>query len=167
MYTNSITVDAVIDALGNFLEPFVGDSEIIRGQVNRVSPPAGEFVELTDITSVDLSVPAVTYRPDDNEADITGPARIEIQVDFYGPNAGDYCKSAKAAFRTSWGFEQFPAGIKPLYMSDGIQAPLITGEKQYESRWTSTASLQYNPIITVPQEFADEAIPNIVIPADL
>lgn len=167
MYTSSIVVDQVIDALADFLQLFVEDAEIARAQVNRVAMPPSPCVILTELLQVDLEVPYENYQPLENTTTITGPVRIDVQVDFYGVQAGDFCKVVKNAFRSQWGFAQFPVNIKPLYTSDGIQSPLITGEKQYESRWTLTVSIQYNPTVTVPQEYADEAIPNAVIPADV
>jgi hypothetical protein len=158
----SILIDTIIDALAAYLAPFIAGVPIIRGQVNRVPMPQGAFVELTEILTVDLSVPYAGYDPVLNTAILHGPARIDIQVDFYGSSAGDYCKAAKTAFRTGWGFDAFPTDIKPLYMSDGNQSPLITGEQQYESRWTLTASMQYNPTVTVPQQFADALAVTVV-----
>jgi len=167
MYTASITVDQVIDALADFLAPFVPGASVVRAQVNRVAMPPNPCVILTEMLQVDLSVPATEYQPDDGTATIEGSTRIDIQIDFYGAQAGEFCKTVKTAFRSHWGFAHFPANIKPLYTSDGIQSPLTTGEQQYESRWTLTASLQYNPIVTVPQDFADVLTPNKVLPADV
>lgn len=167
MYTSSITVDQVIDALADFLGPFVPGAQIVRAQVNRVAMPSNPGVVLTEMLQVDLSVPATEYQPDAGTATVEGPTRIDIQIDFYGAQAGEFCKTVKTAFRSHWGFAHFPANIKPLYTSDGIQSPLTTGEQQYESRWTLTASLQYNPIVTVPQDFADVLTPNKVLPADV
>ena len=167
MYTSSITVDQVIDALADFLGPFVPGAQVVRAQVNRVAMPSNPGVVLTEMLQVDLSVPATEYQPDAGTATIEGPTRIDIQIDFYGAQAGEFCKTVKTVFRSHWGFAHFPANIKPLYTSDGIQSPLTTGEQQYESRWTLTASLQYNPIVTVPQEFADVLVPNKVLPADV
>ena len=167
MYTSSINVDQVIDALADFLAPFVPGAQIVRAQVNRVAMPSNPGVVLTEMLQVDLSVPATEYQPDAGTATIEGPTRIDIQIDFYGEQAGEFCKTVKTAFRSHWGFSHFPANIKPLYTSDGIQTPLTTGEQQYESRWTLTASLQYNPIVTVPQDFADVLTPNKVLPADV
>jgi len=158
----SILIDTIIDALAAYLAPFVGGVPIVRGQVNRVPMPQGAFVELTEILTVDLSVPYAGYDTVLGTAILHGPARIDIQVDFYGTSAGDYCKAAKTAFRTGWGFDAFPTDIKPLYMSDGTQSPLTTGEQQYETRWTLTASMQYNPTVSVPQQFADALAVNIV-----
>ena len=166
-YVSSITVDQVIDALAAFLAPFVPGAQVVRAQVNRVAMPSNPGVVLTEMLQVDLSVPATEYQPVDGTATIEGSTRIDIQIDFYGAQAGEFCKTVKTAFRSHWGFSHFPANIKPLYTSDGIQAPLVTGEQQYESRWTLTASLQYNPIVTVPQDFADVLTPNKVLPADV
>jgi len=156
MYTSSITVDNVIDALADFLQPFVDGADIIRAQVNRVSMPSLPCVVLTELFHVDLSIPSQNYDVLNDEVDLSASNRIDIQVDFYGESAGDYCRSVETAFRTMWGFDAFPAGIKPLYTSDGIQSPLISGEQQYVSRWTLTVSMQYNPIVSAPQQFADE-----------
>lgn len=172
MYASSITVDQVIDALAAVLAPFV-PGQIVRGQVNRVALPSNPCCVLTEIMQVDLSIPSADYRPPTDPipaigtATLVGPTRIDVQADFYGAQAGEYCKAAMMVFRSFWGFDQFPANIKPLYTSDGHQAPLTTGEQQYESRWTLTVSMQYNPTVTVPQDFADVATPNRPIPADV
>lgn len=166
-YTSSITVDQVIDALKAFLTPFMPGAQIVRAQVNRVALPSNPCAVLTELLQVDLSVPATDYQPLANTATIYGPSRIDVQIDFYGAQAGEFCKTVKTAFRSHWGFAHFPANIRPLYTSDGVQSPLLTGEQQYESRWTLTASMQYNPTVTVPQEFADVAYPSLVIPADV
>ncbi len=167
MYTASISVDQVIEALAAFLVPFVPGGQIVRAQVNRVALPSNPCCVLTELLQIDLSVPSTDYQPLDNTATIIGPTRIDVQIDFYGAQASEFCKAAKTTFRSHWGFANFPANIKPLYTSDGVQSPLITGEQQYESRWTLTAYMQYNPIITVPQDFADEAIPNQLVPVDV
>lgn len=153
-YIPSILIDAVITALADFIQPFVGAAPIIRAQVNRVPPPAPGFVELREILQVDLETPTSTNNTLNQQAQITTPTRIDIQVDFYGPSAGDWCKAIKAVMRSQYAPAQFPAGIAPLYCSDGNQAPLITGEQQYENRWILTCSLQYNPNVFVPQQSA-------------
>lgn len=155
MYTISIIIDDVIDALKAAIQPFVGSTQIVRGQSNRTPMPNNPCVVLTELLSVDLSVPRTEYQNIAETATVTGPTRIDIQVDFYDGLSGEYCKLIQMMFRTGIGFDSFPATIKPLYCSDGVQSPLITGEQQWESRWTLTASLQYNPVVTLPQQSAD------------
>lgn len=165
-YVASIAIDAVITALGAFIQPFVGAAQIVRGQGNRVPPPLDSFVKLTEILQVDLETPTITFDGIPHEVpgqvNILGPKRIDIQVDFYGPSSGDQCAAFKGVYRTFYATSQFPDGIAPLYCSDGRQAPLINSEQQYESRWTITASLQYNPTVSITQQSATKLAVNIL-----
>ena len=154
-YISSIAIDSVIDALKAFIQPFVGSNPIIRAQVNRVPMPLTGFVVLTELLEVDLETPSTELDSANDQLTITAPTQINVQVDFYGPSAGDQCKALKTVFRSIYSPVQFPDGIKPLYCSDGLQSPLISGEEQWESRFTITASLQYNPAVVVPQQSAD------------
>jgi hypothetical protein len=165
LYTPSITVDAVIDALGAFIQPFVGAAQIIRGQVNRVAPPIGSFVELTEILQCDLEYPVNWYDSINLQRQIIGPKRIVIQADFYGPESGDWCSAVKTVFRSPYAASQFPNGIAPLYTDDGHETPLLTGEQQYERRWVLTCSLQFSPVVIVPQQSANTLEMNIVYDA--
>ena len=159
MYSSSITIDTIMDKLVIFLTPFLSGVSIVRAQVNRTSMPPNPCVVLTELLQVDIHIPWRDYQPPIlvSTSTIHAPARIDVQMDFYGALAGEYAKTIKSVFRSDYAFDTFPSDIKPLYTSDAIQAPLITGEQQYESRWTITTSLQYNPTITLPQQFADEA----------
>lgn len=166
MYTASITVDQAIEALADFIQPFVGTAEIVRAQVNRTPMPYTPCVVLTELLQVDLETPAVVYGGLVEDMTATGPKRIDVQIDFYGPSAGDQCAAIKSIYRTPYATGKFPSGIKPLYCGDGIQSPLITGEEQWQSRFTLTASLQYNVSVTVPQQSAIEAEVQPVVQVD-
>jgi hypothetical protein len=167
MYTATLTVDQVIDALKAFLTPFMQGGTVARAQVNRVPLPSNPCCILTELRQSDLSAPATRYQPSADTATIYGPSMIVVQADFYGQQSGEFCKVSKTAFRSEWGFNQFVTGIRPLYTSDGMQTPLLTGEEQYESRWTLEFHLQYNPTVVVPQQFADEASVATLDPADI
>lgn len=166
-YIPTILIDAVIGALAVFIAPFIGDDPsnpqlIIRAQQNRVPPPVPAFVELREILEQDLETPAMENVTEYQQLIITTPTRIDIQMDFYGPSAGDWLKAVKAVFRTPYAVAQFPPAIAPLFCSDGRQVPLVTGEEQYENRWVATATLQYNPDVTVPQQSATSLAMNII-----
>jgi len=162
MFVPSITVDQVIEALAALIQPFIGTTQIIRGQVNRVPPPNGSFVELTETFQSEIEYPRSWYDSPNQQRDIIGPKRIMIQADFYGPESGDWCSTIKSVFRTAYGVAQFPAGIAPLYTDEGHEAPLITGEQQYERRWVLSCALQFNPIVIVPLQSADTLKMHIV-----
>ena len=165
-FMSSIALDSVFDALGAFIQPFVGTAQVVRAQVNRVAMPVGSFVELTEIASSDLEVPRSTYDGVNFQSDIIGPKRLIIQADFYGALAGDWCAAVKTVWRTPYAVAQFPLGIAPLYCDDGNEAPLITGEEQYERRWTLSMNLQYNPQIVVPLQAANKLSMNILDDVD-
>jgi len=166
-FTPSIPIDSVLDALGAFIQSFVGNAQVIRSQVNRAAMPVGAFVELTEISSIDLETPRSYYDSTNAQSDIIGPKRFMIQADFYGESAGDWCAAIKSVWRTPYTVAQFPAGIAPLYCDDGTEAPLVTGEEQYLRRWVLTMSLQYNPIVAVPLQSADTLKMNIVDVVDV
>ena len=171
MYTVNVTVDDIIDALGDFIELFVGGADIIRGQVNRTPPPSGQYVELTEILSNDLAVPYQEYvaslDPEiDGETNLIGRVRVDVQADFYGSQSGDWCRAVQNAIRTGYGYSVFSDDIKPLYTTDGFQHPWNTGEQQSVTRWTLTVSIQYNPQLTVPQQFAETLTPTVEVPVD-
>lgn len=163
---SSLSLDQAIDALASFAELFMGGAKAVRAQVNRVSMPSGDCAVLTEIMQVDLSVP---YAAATSASAVTlaGPKRLDIQIDFYGASAAEWCNAFMTAFRTGYGFDQFIGGIRPLYCSDGVQAPLVSGEQQYVSRWTVTASLQYNATVSIPQQTASVVAVSQTIPADL
>jgi hypothetical protein len=166
-YAPDTTVDDIMDALAAFILPFVPGGQIVRGQVSRVALPPDPFILLTEIGQYDIDVPHEYYQQEAGTATLIGPKRIDVQADFYGSVSGDYCNAVKTAFRTMWGIDQFPENIQPLYTSDARQIPLITGEEQYETRWMITLSLQYNPKIVVPQQFADMLTPEGLVPVDV
>lgn len=154
LYTTSILLDDVIDAVATFVQPFCLEAEIIRAQTNRTPLPIGQFVVLTELLSVELSKPRTDLAPSGLETVITSPTRIDVQLDFYGPYAGDQCRAVIGVLRTEYAAAMFPATIQPLYCLDGIQSPMISGENQWMSRWTTRLSLQIDPQVVVPAQSA-------------
>lgn len=168
MYQTTVTVDQVIDILAAFIAPFLPvGAEIVRAQVNRVPQPGVPCVVLTELLTVPLQMAWTEHNGTDQTTEINEVKRIDIQVDFYDAQASEYCNAVKTAFRSEWGYDQFPQNLKPLYSGDGIQSPMITGEQQWGNRWTLTVSLQYNPSVIVPQQSAQTLAPNTVSAADL
>lgn len=154
-YVPSIVVDAVCGAIGAFLQPFVGaDTPIVRAYDNRVASPKSPYVELTELLQLDLETPSATHDGTNQQTALTSPTHIDVQIDFVGPSAGDQCKAVKGIVRSPYAVAQFPVGIAPLYCDDGHNTTMVTGEQQYDYRWTLTLTCQYNPIVYIPQQSA-------------
>ena len=156
----SLTEDALVDALGAFVQVIVGDLvAVVRGQQNRVPPPKGRYVYITPILAPALSLPRTSYAdvPSGGTMTLTRPTQWTAQIDCYGDSAQDMALAICIALRSAYGCDALKtSGAQPLYAGDPRQLPFITGEDQYLERWSVDAVLQFNPSITVPQQFADQ-----------
>lgn len=131
--------------------------KVVRGLGNNVSPPKGEFIALTEVGTKALSTNVHTHNDVSQQTDTMRPTQYEMWIDCYGPNAGDWAVMLTTMFRDPYGCDNFAAslpGSAPLYCSDPRQAALVTGEENYLKRWRFSALIQYNPVITIPQQSA-------------
>lgn len=84
--------------------------------------------------------------------------QVTIQLDVHGPASGDNAVTISTLMRDEVACQAFTdAGfeVQPLYAGEPRQMPFINAEQQYENRWTIDAVLQANPIVSVPQQFAE------------
>ena len=167
--TIDITEDILLTAVRGFLLSAVS-GEVIRSQQNRVAMPLGVFTEMTPIDSVGMSVNRKTYH--DTGVAGTGTTgnqqskRWRCQLDCYGSQAHDNATLISTLWRTPYACGLFmtacqalgiPAkSIAPLYAGDPRNNNMINAEEQYQDRWTLEVTLQFNPTVTVPQDFADQ-----------
>lgn len=153
----NITDDALMTALGNFLvAAFI--AQVVQGQVNRVAMPTGDFIQMTPMMLSDLSMAHSSYAPGAGTQSIANPTKWTCQLDFYGPNSANNVATFKAVIRTSYAYDLFASSgldFQPLYAGDARNTALINGEQQFENRYTLDFVAQFNPIVTVPQQFAD------------
>ena len=164
LFVPSITVDQVIDAVGDYLQLFTS-VQIIRGNVNRTPMPKGSFIALTEVVSIPLNKPIEIYG--DTTGTLSEHTRIDVQIDFYGWDLSDKAKAVHSSFRTIWAADKLPAWLAPLYCSDIRKLPIVSAEEQYEQRWTMTATFQYNPDVIVPQDSFNTKGEISVIPEDI
>jgi hypothetical protein len=93
--------------------------------------------------------------------DLEQGTEIRLQLDLYGRASGDWGVMLQTLLRSEPGCVILAGAdyanpiCQPLYASDAHAAPLDDSEDQYEDRWTIEAILQYNPVTSVPQQFAD------------
>lgn len=162
----SITEDELVDDLAAFAGTLV-DCEVVRGEVNRVPSPKGDFVIITPMGIVGMSLPTTTYAdptPGTGTRTLTRATRWTAQVDCYGERAQDRALVLSIALRSQYGCEFLAelGRMQPLYTGEPKQLPFITGESQYMERWSFDAVLQFNPSISLPQQFADQLHVDVV-----
>lgn len=155
----SVTVDELVDAAAIVVQEIVGTGvEVVRGQQNRVPTPAGDHVYLTPGLILGLSLPHTSYTdaPGSGEMKLTRPTRWDLQIDVYGDLSQDRATAISLALRSLYGCEALrETPVQPLFTSDPRQIPFVTAEGQYLERWSIDASFQFNPSITVPQQYAE------------
>ena len=140
---------------------------VIQGQPNRAAmPPAAPgFAMMQATLTKRLRTNQDTWdlTPNANPTSLATEqgTQIRMQLDLYGAAAGDWAVIMCTLLRSEYACTALagddPANpvVVPLYAGDEFQAPLDDSEQQYESRWTLEAILQYNPVTTVPAQFAD------------
>lgn len=88
------------------------------------------------------------------------PMKSTVQLDFHGPSSAEFAQTFVSLFRDDYGYSAIVAlnsAVAPLYSGEPKQVPFTNGEDQVEYRWSVDAALQCNPVLTVPQQFADQA----------
>lgn len=154
----NLTDDQVVTALQSFLCAITGlpADNVLVSQQNRAPMPLGDFIYMTPAHRDQLATTTHSYDKADGLNRIGRSNALAYQLDIYGDNATDNAQVIATLFRDSFGCDFLaPFGIQPLYCDKGHQMPLVTGEAQYLNRWTLTATLQANPTISTPTEFAD------------
>lgn len=93
------------------------------------------------------------------------PTEFSVQIDVHGPNSADNAQTVTTIFRDWSGVDIFAAtglDVTPLTISDPRQIPFINDSQQYENRWVIDASVQVNPVLRLPQQFADQLSADLI-----
>lgn len=155
--TPSITLQDVYTRVTALVAFVVGDDvEIVQGLGNRVPMPARQFVCMTATLITPHRTPVQSWEglaPD--AISIEQGITLRMQLDCYGPISADWAAIFSAILRTEQALDVLGPSVASLFAEPPMQAALVNGEEQYEERWIVGAILQYNPVISVPQEFAD------------
>lgn len=158
----SITLQDIFLVVQPFLASIttLDPSVVIQGLPNRASmPPAVPgYISMTDVTRQRLNYNIDTYDttdPDPTQINIETHFKIGLQLDVYGPTAYDMASIIEQLWFDDVGVQALLPTCSPLYTDPSMQAPLTDSEEQYERHYIIMAYLQYNPVVTNPQQFAN------------
>lgn len=158
--TVSITETQALTALRSFILSVVDldGNHVIRGLQNRVAMPSGDFIEITPILSLPLSTTVQTYDRQSGSSLFERDTQFSVQIDCYGSGALDRATALSTLLRSDYACQAFSASgfdMQPLYAGEPRQLQFVTGESQYMERWAFDAVMQMNPVVSVPQDFAN------------
>ena len=166
------TIDNVYAALQPFIMGVTGlaQANVLKGYQNRVASPVGPFCLMTAVLNTRLATNVDTW-------DTVGTApttvtaltamQLSVQLDLYGPSAGDWAVMLTTLLRDEYGVDALAPNCTPLYSDDPRRAPLVTGEEQWQDRWIVVAQIEYLPVTTIPQDFANVAGPVNLVDVDV
>jgi hypothetical protein len=160
-YSVSITLQNVYEVV----QPLVmavtglGQSLVIQDAPNRSAmPPASPgfvVMQLTRQKRLRTNVDTTPPGANPTTQSIEQGTELTLQLDCYGASSGDWAQMLSAILRDEQGCNALEPTCDPLYCDDPMWAPLDDSELQYEQHWMLFAKLQYNPITTVGQQYAD------------
>lgn len=160
-YAVSITQEQLYEKLSTFLQSVTGLSQqlTLQGLPNRSAmPPAAPGFTTMQFARVGrLNYNIVTWDPTDpapESIQVEVHVKLRAQVDFYGATSGDWATIFEGLWKDETACLALEPLADPLYTNEPMLAPLEDDEQQYEQRWTVEAFLQYNPVISVPMQFA-------------
>lgn len=165
---STISVDdaAVFAALRAFIVTVIGGGgtapEVVRAFDNGVPMPDAPFICMRQGAIKPIEWPRASYDPANNLRNYIAPKQYTIQVDCYGPESRKWADIIHTLIYTDYGYTQMGNVVKPLYGEDPQQMPLVNGEYQFEQRWRFNVNLQYNPVISTPQDFMQEAVVDVI-----
>lgn len=90
------------------------------------------------------------------EAAVQNSVGVRMQVDFYGVQAEARSRTVSSLWRSSFGCDGLKV-CQPLYLQSLNRSVYVNDSNQYEDRWIMDVALQYNPQVTVAQDFTDTA----------
>lgn len=150
--TVSITQEDLLSTLRAFILSLIS-CEVVQGLGNGVPMPLNPFIAMTASFQNRLSTNVVTYNGTDSKM-VRQATQFTVQIDCYGPLSGDWSQILTTMLRDEYAALNMAPNVSPLHADDPKQLPLVDGEACYEQRWVVMALLQYNPVVTVSQDFA-------------
>lgn len=111
----------------------------------------------TYTVSTSQTVPSETMAAGVN--DVMQPTKVTVQLDIHGPASGDNAQIITTLFFDDYAFQSFVGSgfdVRPLYASEPNQIPFANAEQQIEERWVVDVTMQCNPTLNIPQQFADQ-----------
>jgi hypothetical protein len=130
------------------------EQQIIQAAQNN-NPLPNNAIVMQVLFSTNLDIAVVTNLPP-TEAAIQNSVEVRMQIDLYGVNAEARSRVVANLWRTGYACDLLTA-CQPLYVQSHDRHIYVNDSNQYEDRWIIDLGLQYNPQVTVVQDFTDRA----------
>lgn len=130
--------------------------QVVRGYSNNVPLPKNDFILMNIIHEQPLSTNSNNYSKEVGNVEVIQSVEIQMQIDFYGESSANNARVFCNLWRDFYSCEHL-IHCQPLYCDNLQYLPFTNEKSEYEERYTVTAHLTYNPVITHEQEFIERA----------
>jgi hypothetical protein len=159
----AVTVTPTQSQLLTKIKAFIADIvpvgvTVIQGLGNRAAIPSGPFVAMTVLNQRRLATNDEAYTDDYpyfGSRSVSASWQVNVQMDFYGPESGNWAAAFCTLFRDDYGCDFLAPECQPLYADTPKLAPWVSSEAQWVHRWTVSAAFNWRELVTVSQQFAD------------
>jgi hypothetical protein len=162
--TASIGQDDVFTVVRAFILSLIA-CEVVQALDNSVPMPVNGFIAMQTLFARRLAtnIPSLAD-PTPTTGRVSAEAHWEhtLQIDCYGPQAGDWAMIISTLWRDEYAATMFAPVCAPLHCDDPKQMPIVDAEANFENRWLITAVLQYNPVVSTPMQFMQAANVNLI-----
>lgn len=143
-------------ALVSYAKGLLGTTvEVIRAFDNDVSMPNSDHVRIQSVSSQALSTNVDTYDKLAGTRTVKTPKRVGLQIECFGENAWRWVEILQNLWRDDYAVQTLAPVCTPLYASTARYLPVQTAEARYVPRYLFEAYCEYDPTVTVTQEFAE------------
>ena len=154
MASLNVTQQEIYKDIRKFLVGLFPGSElqvIQAAQNNNPLPNNAVVMQILFTNNLDI---AVTTSLPPTESAIQNSVEVRMQFDFYGVQAEARSRIVANIWRSEYSCERLTV-CQPLYVQSHHRHVYVNDSNQYEDRWIMDLGLQYNPQVTVTQDFAD------------
>lgn len=135
--------------------------QIVQAAQNN-QPLPNNAVVMQVLFSGNFDIAVVTDRSVQGEQDIQNSVGMRMQLDFYGVDAEARSRAVNNLWKTQYTCDRLSV-CQPLYVQSYNRHVYVNDSNQYEDRWIMDLVLQYNPQVTVAQDFTSDApVVNII-----
>ena len=147
-------------ALRTYLIEMFPGVEVVHGYDNDVSMPIDPYILMTGISTRRLGTNSHKYAGQltlpTGTKDTKQPMAVDVQIDIYGDDAENRINTLTTLWRDSYTTERLkPAAAYPLYCAEPRNLTFQNSSHNYEPRWLTTLTIQYDATVTTAQQFFD------------
>ncbi len=140
---------------------------IVKRAPGDVSMPSSPFIQMMALDEENLTFPVSSWDTTSNILPVSiqyqEDMSTRVQVEFVGQGSEDLSRGFSTVFTSEFGVQALGPSCAPLKILSRNMVPIDTAEKNNETRWIVRVSIETQPVVELPQQFATAAVATTTI----